>query len=73
METFPEHYSPAAKRFWLAEAEAMIRADELLRTGEVADEHLYDLAILATGDEDRAQAILEARMEAKARAAVRPA
>ena len=74
MDAFPADWTPAQRLFWLAEAEAAIRAQEWLQTGEVPDESLEEVATLATGDEDAVQDILEARLEHRAKlATLRPA
>lgn len=70
METaWPPAFTPAARRYWLAEAEGAVRAEERLRAGEVPDDQLFEVAVLATGDEGFAADVLSARLEARARAA----
>ncbi len=69
MDSFPADWTASQRLFWLAEAEPVLRAQEWLQTGEVPDDALEEVATLATGSEDAAQDVLEARLEAKAKEA----
>jgi hypothetical protein len=57
------------KDFWLKEAESVLAAEEYLASGEVPDELLFEVAMQATGDEDKAQDFVERRMEMRAQQA----
>jgi hypothetical protein len=47
----------------------IIEAEERLKTGEVGDEDLYDVVLLATGDVEVAEESLYARMRIRAKQA----
>jgi hypothetical protein len=67
VDCFPEWMRPAQRRFWLERSEAAIRADERLRSGEAADEEVYDLVLTATGDKKLASAVAAERLRATLR------
>ena len=56
--------SGAYRRHWLRESAPILRAADRIASGEVATKDLYDVAMVAFGDEDVASAILAARLEA---------
>ncbi len=63
MDSFPEWATPAYRRFWLDFSVPVLEAQARLKGGAVPDEELYDVALLAHGDEDVASDILAARLE----------
>ncbi len=68
-DSFPEWFSPAARRFWLDRAEEVVRAEERLRQGEVEDDEIYDLVLLVTEDEEAAREAFFQRGKARQRIA----
>lgn len=56
--------SGAFKRYWLREAEPIIRAMDRIASGEVATEDLYKVALYAFNDEEVAAQCLSSRLAA---------
>ena len=56
--------SAAYRRYWLEQAVPFLRAQDRLETGNVSTGDLYDVALLAFGDEGVAADILSSRLEA---------
>lgn len=56
--------TPAYRRYWLKHSVPALRAQDRLEDGSVSAEEVYDVAMLAFGDEDVASAIYAAKLAA---------
>lgn len=54
IDCFPPTVTPSYKRHWLKAGQAVIRAGERLRSGNVSKADVKPLALLYTGDEEAA-------------------
>jgi hypothetical protein len=62
-DCFPPGCSPHYRHFWLRESVPALIAQDRIESGEVSEKDIYDVAMVAFGDENTASALLTAKLQ----------
>ena len=64
VDCWPEESTPAYRRYWMSRSVPILRARDLIGSGEVSLDDIYDVAMVAFNDEDVAAELMAVKMEA---------